>query len=65
MGKTKPHLASQFRKAIMERSKFKNKGNKIGKPADKTAYEEEKKILSLIIITYIIQKNIYNRKYQT
>ena len=33
----------------MERSKFKNKGNKFGKPADKTAYEEEKKILSLII----------------
>ena len=49
MGKTKPHLASQFRKAIMERSKFKNKGNKIRKPADKTAYEKEKKNLSLII----------------
>ena len=33
----------------MERSKFKNKGNKIRKPADKTAYEKEKKNLSLII----------------
>ena len=63
MGKTKPHLASQFRKAIMEISKFKNKGNNIGKPADKTAYEEEKKFCLLQFNTK--QKNIYDRKYQT
>ena len=47
----------------MEISKFKNKGNNIGKPADKTAYEEEKKFCLLQFNTK--QKNIYDRKYQT
>ena len=35
----KPHMASQLRNAIMKRSRFRNKVNKSGKPADKTAKE--------------------------
>ena len=38
-GKNKPHMISQLRKAIMKRPQFKNKANKSGKPADKTAYK--------------------------
>ena len=34
--KSPRHMGSQLRKAIMERSTFKNKENKIGEPADKT-----------------------------
>ena len=38
-GNNKPHMTSDLRKAIMKRSPLKNKGNKSGKAADKTAYK--------------------------
>ena len=40
-GNDKPHMTSQLKKAIMKRSRLKNKGNKSGKPADKTAYKTQ------------------------
>lgn len=36
-------MTSQLRKTIMERSTFKNKGNKIGEPANKTANQKQRK----------------------
>ena len=41
-GNNKPNMTSQLRKAIMKRSRLKNKANKSGKPADKTAYKTKK-----------------------
>ena len=38
----KSHLTSQLRKAIMKRSRLKNKANKSSKPADKTAYQTQR-----------------------
>ena len=34
-------MTSQLRKAIIKRSRLKNKANKSGKPADKTAYKTQ------------------------
>ena len=44
-GNNKPHLKSQLRKAIMKRSWFKNKANKTGRPADKTAYYTQRNLV--------------------
>ena len=44
-GNNKPHMTSQLRKAIMERSRLKNKANKSGKPADKTAYKAQRNLV--------------------
>ena len=44
-GNNKPHMTSQLRKAIMERSRLKNKTNKSGKPADKTAYKSQRNLV--------------------
>ena len=41
-GNNKPNMTYQLRKAIMKRSRLKNKANKSGKPADKTAYKTKK-----------------------
>ena len=38
-------MASQLRKAIIERSTFKSKGKKIGEPANETAYQKQRKNL--------------------
>ena len=41
----KPHMTSQLRNAIMKRSRLKNKANKRGKPADKTAYKTQRNLV--------------------
>ena len=41
-GNNKPHMTSQLRKAIMKRSRLKNKANKSGKLDDKIAYEKHR-----------------------
>ena len=38
-------MTSQLRKAIMKRPQFKNKANKSGKPADKTAYKTRRNLV--------------------
>ena len=38
-------MISHFRKAIMKRSRLKNKANKSGKPADKTAYKTPRNLV--------------------
>ena len=48
-GNNKPHLKSQLRKAIMKRSRFKNKANKTGRPAGKTAYYTQ---INLVVKLY-------------
>ena len=40
-GNNKPHMTSQLRKAIIKRSRLKNKANKSGKSADKIAYKTQ------------------------
>ena len=44
-GNNKPHMTSQLRKAIMKRSRLKNKANKSGKLADKTAYKTQRNLV--------------------
>ena len=44
-GNDKPHMTSQLRNAIMKRSQLKNKANKRGKPADKTAYKTQRNLV--------------------
>ena len=44
-GNNKPHMTSQLRKAIMKRSRLKNKSNKSGKPADKTDYKTQRSLV--------------------
>ena len=38
-------MTSHLRKAIMKRSRLKNKANKSGKPADKTAYKTQRNLV--------------------
>ena len=45
LGNNKPHMTSQLRKAIMKRSRLKNKANKSNKPADKTAYKTQRNLV--------------------
>ena len=42
----KLHMISQLRKAIMKRSRFTNNVNRSGKPADKTAYKIQRKLVA-------------------
>ena len=44
-GNNKPQMTSQLRKAIMKRSRLKNKANKSGKPANKTAYKTQRNLV--------------------
>ena len=47
-GNNKPNMTSQLRKAIMKRSRLKNKANKRGKPADETAYKTQRNLVALL-----------------
>ena len=40
-----PHMTSQLRKAIMKKSRLKNKVNKSGKLADKTVYKTQRNLV--------------------
>ena len=42
----KLHTDMQLRKAIMKRSRFTNNVNRCGKPADKTAYKIQRKLVA-------------------
>ena len=42
---TKSHMTSQLRKAIMKRSRLKNKSNKSGKSANTTAYKAQRDLV--------------------
>ena len=44
-GNNKLHITSHLRKAIMKRSRYKNKANEIGKPADKTDYKTQRNLV--------------------
>ena len=44
-GNNKPHMTSQLRKAIMKRSRLKNKANKSGKLDDKIAYKKQRNLV--------------------
>ena len=44
-GNNKPHMTSQLRKAIMKRSRLKNKANTSGKPDDKAAYKTQRNLV--------------------
>ena len=44
-GNDKPRIISQLRKAIMKRSRLKNKANKSCKPAGKTAYKTQRNLV--------------------
>ena len=44
-GNSKPHMTTQSRKAIIKRSRFKSKANNSSKPADKTAYKNERTLI--------------------
>ena len=42
----KPHITSQLRKALMKRSRRKDKTNKSVKPADKTVYKTQRNLVA-------------------
>ena len=44
-GNNKPHMTSQLRKAIMKKSRLKNRANKSCKPADKTVYKTPRNLV--------------------
>ena len=64
-GNNKPQMTSQLRKAIMKRSRLKNKANKSGKPANKTAYKTQRNLVvkSNKETKKIFPKKSNNRKY--
>ena len=64
-GNNKPHITSQLRKAITKRSQLKNKADKTGKLADKTAYKTQRNLVAKLKKRRkkIFPKKTNNRKY--